>query len=416
MLMAAINHDDLTEELDRLRNRGLIRLRGLDLPALSEAARVTTGDDSLDTPVAIEQLLRSAVARLGGGDHGDAASALLGLERGLRGASPVERREAAADALGMSSETFRTRHQKVVLSSIADQVLALVHEHEMRSTHEQLSRRHPAESRLAVEWVQRFEAYYRIWTPVFALGADLTAYRGTMLEEDRPYGGNGDVGPHGEMYTQEMQAEGYAQSAIYYYARFAWELAQFMTRHGGLWLLSDGETETAVTDAVYAIAWHITPLNERDESFLRSVLQDTRGQEMHGFLQLLGRTDIGQETYAEWLDWLGSCQCKWEGGETTEAEHFPTRTNHEGILGTCQVHRVIEACGTYCDLIDRDWRRIADWYHLDDPVRRGRSPEERYSKWRDGLLGRSEARETEQASSRTTSNSGAASTAGDRAM
>ena len=375
-----LEHDSLVAEIGTLRNQGLTKLRTLHLPELAEAARQVVDDDTLETPVVVEQLLRRAIEGLGGGDYGDAAARLFGLEGGLRGSGPRERREAAADALDrMSAETFRTRHQKTMVSNVADQVLALVGDQDMRTAHQDLSRRHPAESRLAVQWVERFEAYYRIWTPVFGLGAELTAFRSTMLEEDRPYGHAVEADPRGEPYTQERQAEGYAQYAIYQYAKFEWQLRQFMTRYGGLWLLSDGATETAVADAVYDISWHVTPFNERDASYLRSIIQDTRAQELHGFLQTLARTDIGHGTYTEWLDWLQSCECRWPIGESSEAEYFPTWHDYSEIVEGCQVHRVIEACGMFCDLIDRDWRKIADWYHLGEPTQRGRSPEERYA-------------------------------------
>jgi hypothetical protein len=36
------------------------------------------------------------------------------------------------------------------------------------------------------------------------------------------------------------------------------------------------------------------------------------------------------------------------------------------------VHQVILACHKYCDLIDREWRMVADWYHLDVPSARFR--------------------------------------------
>lgn len=375
--MVPLDHGTLAAELDELRHQGLPKLRQLELPGLGEAAQVVVANDTVDRPVAIENLLRRAVERLGGGPYGDAAAALFGLAGGLRGAGPSGRRGAAADALGMSAETFRTRRQKTVVSDLADQVLALLADAAMRVAHRELSRRHPTESRLAVAWVERFEAYYHIWTPVYALGADLTAYRMSLLEADRPYDEPSD-GAGGPAYTQELQAEGYAKFALYRYTTFAWELRQFMARHGGMWLFSDGGTETAVTEAVYDISWHVTPYNERDESYLRSVLQDTRGQEMHGFLQTLTRTDTGQATWKEWLDWLATCQCRWEIGATAEAEYFPTRHHHQGIAEDCEVHKVIEACGTYCDLVDQDWRKIADWYHLGEAVHRGRSAEERY--------------------------------------
>ena len=43
------------------------------------------------------------------------------------------------------------------------------------------------------------------------------------------------------------------------------------------------------------------------------------------------------------------------------------------------VHQMIEAANTYCDLVDRDRKRIADWYGLEDTARwRGVSAERLY--------------------------------------
>ena len=372
----------LEKELGQLREKGLPKLKTLNLPALTATAQAVTGDDGLDSGVTIEQLLRQAVERLGGGPYGEAAACLFGLEGGTRGLGPRERREQAADALGMSAETFRTRHQKGVVGDLAGQMLALLNERQLRDVHGQLERRHPAESRLAVEWVSRFEAYYRLWTNVTGLAGDLSAYRSTLFEPGRPYdrapGTDGDDDPG---YSQEAQAEGYAQDALFHYTSFEWGLKQFVTRYGGLWLFSSAEAEAAAAAAVYRISWHVSAYNERDQSLLRSVLSDTRSQELHDFLRNLARNPIGQETYREWLVWLGECGCTWRPADT-EQEYFPTWRHHEGIEESCQVHKVIAACGDYCDLIDREWLRIADWYHLDQSATRGVSGEKLYRGWR----------------------------------
>lgn len=121
----ALNHEQLAEELAQVRQRGLPQIRRLELPGLTEAAQdqnLSAGDDQ---PAAIEELLRRAVAALGGAAYGEAAAALLGLAPTTRGLGPRERRELAADLLGMSAETFRTRHQKAIVSDIANQILIL---------------------------------------------------------------------------------------------------------------------------------------------------------------------------------------------------------------------------------------------------------------------------------------------------
>ena len=375
-------HKVIARELGTLREKGLTKLRSLALPELSRVSRLVVDDERADEVVAIEATLRQAVERLGGGSYGEGTGLLFGLVGGARNLGPRERREKAADELGMSAETLRTAHQKSIVSDVATQVLALVADQRRREARTQLERRHPAESRLAVEWVERFEAYYRLWTPAYALAADLTAYRSTLLEADRPYDrAPGTSGPDDPGYTQEEQAEGYARFALYRYATFELILHQFMTRYGGLWLLSSHAAEKTVEDSIYRIAWHISPFNERDQSWLRSAAHDTRNQGAHGFLSVVANTETGQARHVEWQQWVATCGCTWPLDEAPEEEYFPTSQSRTGIDSACQMHQVVSACENYCRTIEDEWSRIADWYHIGDKAR-PESPESLYGEWR----------------------------------
>lgn len=379
------DHEAVVSDLARLRAAGLTKLRHIQLPALSQAARLATDDVQLEAAPAIEQLLRLAISKLDSGEYGDAALALIGLAEGMRAWSPADRRERAASQLERSADTFRRRYEANLLADVADQILALCAEQRLRAARNQLERRHPAESRLAVQWVERFESYHRLWTPAWALGAELTAYRSTLLEPDRPYDrAPGVLAADDSGYTQELQAEGYARFALYRWAWFQWQLRQFMLQQGGMWLLSTGEAETKAADLVYAISWHVTTYNERDHSWLRNAVAQSRGQEMDHFLGLLTSTTTGDIRWREWLAWCGACQCQWEvtSGRNTAAEHFPTAVTEPGIASNCQVHAVVQACGDYCDLIEEEWQKIADWYHLEDNYQRGVNAEELYQSWR----------------------------------
>jgi hypothetical protein len=378
------DHDALAAELKLLREKGLARIRSLELPALVAAGRIATADESSEAHVVVEAALRRAVERFGGGAYGEAAALLFGLDQGTRTLNSRVRRELAAERMERTADTFRKRYEPTMLGEIATQILTLCSEQHSRSARSETERRYPAESAMAVEWLRRFEAYYRLWTPISGLGNDLTAYRSTLFEAGRPWDRRfGTKDPIDPGYSQEEQAEGYARFALYHYARYQWELRRFVNAYGGLWLLSDGETEQAVSDAVYRIFWHTTG-NERDDSFLRTVLQDTPNQELHGFLERLASTEIGRETHREWQEWVGTCECVWKPEELSSEEYFPTRHHHAGINATCQIHGVIEACGDYLDLIDRDWRKIADWYHLGEAPSRGVDAGKLYDRFRKG--------------------------------
>lgn len=337
-------HEALVADLKVLREKGLVRLRALHLPALQQAARASgVSEQAQHDPPAIEALLRKAVEQLGGDVMGDAAEYLFGLVRGTIGWKPKDLRERAASFYNLTPDTFRKEPESLIVGQLAEEILKLCHDRRMRLTHMQLERRLPADSRLAVQWVERFEAYYRIWTPAGQLADDLRAAVDTRRE------GNPGHTPWdltNTDYDPEDQADGYARFALYAYAHFQLERRRFMVRHGGLWLLSDAEVEQRAADAVYRIGWQ-NPFNEEDDSWLRRALGDSRHEEQEHFKHLLLSTSFGQARHAEWQEYVASCVCP---------------SNDEPQPG-CQVHLTIQACDDYCQIIDEDWYRIADWYH-----------------------------------------------------
>ncbi|MGW5971794.1 macro domain-containing protein [Streptomyces sp. NPDC055185] len=129
------SHQELTEELRLLRRLGFPRLRRCSRDGL-RAAAVAAGfcadaDDELE---GIEELLGSAVRRLGGGELRDAddcdplaraAAHSFGLFAYRRGAAAADRRKAAAGVYGVSTERFRKSQEHEVLDGLASAVLAL---------------------------------------------------------------------------------------------------------------------------------------------------------------------------------------------------------------------------------------------------------------------------------------------------
>jgi hypothetical protein len=379
------SQSELVADLRQLREKGLTRLGDLELPALLVAARIVTSDEVSEPNAVIEVILRRAIERFGGGDYGEAAALLFGLEQGTRALNPRVRRELAAEKLERTADTFRKRYEPTMLAEIAKQILTLCSEQYSRDARERREIRQPNESAMSVEWLRRFEAYYRLWTPISGLGHDLTAYRSTMIEAGRPWDRRfGAEGPDDQGYSQEEQAEGYARFALYHYARYLWELRRFVNSFGGLWLLPDTETEQAVADAVYRINWH-TVGNERSDSLLRTVIQETPNQELHGFLDQLASSEIGQTTHRMWQDWVATCECVWEPEELSDEECFPTRHRHAEISPTCQVHGTIEACGNYLDLVDQNWLKVADWYHFAEAPPRSVDSGRLYDRLQKGL-------------------------------
>jgi hypothetical protein len=381
---AAPTREELIADLKLLREKGLPEVDELRLPALvAVASRVIPDGEDSDDGAAVETLLRRTVARLSGGRYGDALGRLFGLDPDTRTLTAGVRRVRAAKALGVSEKTFRSKHENPMLNDVARRMLVLCNERRMRDGHERLSAKHPVESDIATQWIELFRAYYRMWSPIAGVANDLTAYRSTLLEDAKPYDrliGTRGPGDHG--YSQDEQAEGYARFALYHYAHFEWQLRRFQAEYGGLWLLSNADTEIEVRDAVYRIGWHIQPFNERDESYLRTVVDEAPNQELHPFLKQLAEDELGRDLHRQWQEWVATCDCVWQPDGIPETDLFPTPRNAPEISEECQVHQVIDNCALYCRLVDEDWLKIADWYQLDASARAGVTGEKLYADWR----------------------------------
>lgn len=363
--------DAVLGDLLAVREVGIGRIRGLGLSALADAASIGGFVDE-DVPAGITLLLKQAVDALGGGSAQDAAEYSLGLYPGTALWKNVSRRLSAAEAYGSAVDTFRKNHERPLLAQVAESILVICQEGKMRAANiEMQAQRHPADSRLAVQWIERFEAYYRIWTPAYALAADLDAAIDTYLEEPTPHP---PWAPDSDVpYDRDAQARGYGRSALYRLAEFWLEMRRFMHRHGGMWLFSDPQVEEKVSDAVYRIGWH-NSLSDRDESFLRRHLADSRHEEPAQFWDIIQAFKQGNEIDANWQQMI--------------LDAVPCVTDEQ--KAGSQAWLTIQACRDYCRLVDEDWLRIADWYrpgyipnsrfigrdlYKDLVDRRGQSPE-----------------------------------------
>ena len=121
-----IRVEDIVADLRLLRERGLVRIRHTELPALRLAAgRAPAVPPGETGPRAIEALLRAAVASLGDGPLAAAAAHTFGLNAGARDSPAADRRRRAADAYRVSTERFRKHHERVVVEQLAEEILEL---------------------------------------------------------------------------------------------------------------------------------------------------------------------------------------------------------------------------------------------------------------------------------------------------
>lgn len=321
-------HLSLVADLRELRRRGLKALRTQCFPALEQLTHCRQSPDDDADHAAVEDTVRTAVARLGDGPLSEAARLSFGLSAGTRGMAAADRRRQAAAVFGLQPDTFRKQPEADLLSEIASELRRLATEPD-QADDELEQAAETASSVLAIYWAERFEAYYRIWTPISGLRGDLVA----ALELRREGGDQVD-------WTE------YAAYAFMHYARFSLALHDFVTEYGGMWLLGDADAETAVAEAVHQV-WRQTPLSERDDSWLRTAMATVEDLELHGFLSLTEETDTGRVLLEEWQEWIAECTC-----------------GPEGSTPECSVHAMIAQCERYMGLIDEACRKVSPVSHL----------------------------------------------------
>ncbi|MFC8230562.1 hypothetical protein [Streptomyces sp. NPDC057287] len=117
------DHGAVLAEVRMIRRAGVVGLRALATPELSGIADLQGVGATGDRPVTVEQLLRSAVTRIGGGTLQSAAEYSLGLADGTRDWPAADRRRRAAQVYGVSIERFRKHQELMVLGQVAEQIL-----------------------------------------------------------------------------------------------------------------------------------------------------------------------------------------------------------------------------------------------------------------------------------------------------
>jgi hypothetical protein len=328
---------ELVSDLALIREKGLLRVSQLSLPALGAVA-LQTGlllpENERLSVTTTETLLRTAISQLTDGPIREQAELGLGLLPGLRGLPQDERRRQATDNYNdahdklIRADSYRKQPEKAVLQEIALELQRLPEGiSQLQETREQLEERQPAQLSLAINWRERFEVYYRLWSALSGLANDLEAARQLAEEGD----------------TENLDE--YAAYALFHYTEFLTDLHRFQRDFGGLWLFSDRQAEETVTKALHDI-WLNVPLTERDASWLRLTMSDIEPGEVHAFMVMTEDVHTGSNLRSEWQQWIANSI------KDDEAEESAAM--------------VLRCCRSYMATIDDEWYRVADWYHMEE--------------------------------------------------
>lgn len=323
-----------------------------DLMSLESVIAAVGSEGGIDeVATAVVLLLEEAANSLeehpyGGSEPNRAAAAraALGLEPGAQG-RPLRGRKNQPGRVGtiarwlgyQPASLFKTRQDghsafDALIEDMAEYVVR--REVAQRITEQRLvqqARRLPLESAMRIDWLARFERYYRIWSPLNGARTDLTV----ALARHR----DGD--------TDELDY--FARKALYHYAYFLRELHDFVREHGGLWVLPDAHAEQTVADATWMLRKPI-PITELEESMLRIAFAGW--PEMALFVHATHHDPALHRITEKWAGWIVSCECP-VAGQSAEG---------------CAVHECLRWADAFVTTLDAQWDHLADWYTVGRPI------------------------------------------------
>jgi len=267
----------------RLSQSKLPTLMGLAIVGVEAAT-----NRPLDRAIALETVLREAAEALGDGPTGETVRLLLGLTSRSRGLLLKDRRDLAADHLGIRADTFRKGWEQELLIELADELYKLETERRVPVRVRGRRRAGPVldEFRQGTggKSLDRREAEARLWSLMYALRADLLAVAHWR-----------DTQPEGEQWRP------YAHSALWLYGRFIADMATFVDLYGSALVMAGNEV--TVREAASLLGWR-PPLDDEAAAYLRLQVMNT--DDLAGSMQKLASEQRGQELLRLWDGWLGN--------------------------------------------------------------------------------------------------------------
>lgn len=341
-----LNTEKLAQELADVLPGGVSIKTLSAMPTLTSLEIVRAkaiSSDPEDLAAAAIGVLRDACIQIDGMQHG-AVATLLAITPISGGTNITERRRQAAEILVISVDRVRKHHEAKLITRLADELIIADRTFQVRRQ-QQNETPLASESRLHVNWLERHEAYRRIWSPVSGLHSDLLVLLG-YLRTNRQAGTTlPETSTKSPVPWSDIADRGL--SLLWRRAQFSQAVDDFVADFGGLWLLSDPQQETKAAEAIYQLG-NNGPFGEADDSWLRLQLASAERGELDSFIDLIYSEQLGKDLLEAFLRWADACHCSLE----EEATPKPS----------CSVHAWLTACQQYIELIDEDWDKVADWY------------------------------------------------------
>jgi hypothetical protein len=335
--------DELVLELAFVREAGLepLEVEALvpQLPrlmGLGVVSRRTRTDTPLAVATSICQVVREAAERLGDDpDHAGPeaqpryvvqAQMLLRVHYTTRKQSAAQARNKTQEVSGVGDRQYRARHEARLLRLVAQAVLELDREDDLRQWGRALEVGADVPQSVALYWLYLFrDHYFRMETSAYALQFDLAT-------------------AHSQLRDNMPSWRLYLSTAVYWNVEFSYLRHRFFRDHGPLWFAPTDEGCEKLADAVERIEYH-DPFPDEFMARLRRLYGAAEDPDHDDFNQRLEQAGLTRYVMDKAEAWLRRCTC--QGDE--HGEH-------------CDVGLVIRNCDVFGETVETEFEHIQNWY------------------------------------------------------
>ena len=253
-----------------------------------------------------------------------------GLNLDRRSGTTKDRRIGGlAEQRHMTSSSLIER-ERGLYQPLADFLLEEVAVVRSRRAHEAMASGDGDQVAATLFVAKQFQYYYRVFTPMGAVGSGLVEYLIRRYREP-------DMPPTNEI----------LDDAIWYYAQWQLAVTRFIADLGGNWIASTPDAEADIVELL-TVAERRLPFGDWDASLLRLALLEAQHGERVTFERHLQQGKLRLRFRRRLRTWIERCDCNLRRPK----------------LKTCEPHQAITAMEQFTILIDREWYRLAKWYHL----------------------------------------------------
>jgi hypothetical protein len=269
------------------------------------------------------QLIKDALRGLSP-DSRELLSLGLNLERSAKNLDERLRKYAEDHNLAeLGPILLRERN---LYAPLADFILEEVAISQARASHRAMAAGEGDATAAALFVAEQFKHYFRIFSPVNAVGADLNVYLIRRWREP------------------DVNVDKYLLNLLWRWGQWELALSRFVSELGGNWIASSAEQEEAMVTAEYT-ARLLLPFGDQEASELR-VAMVSAGGELGPLVKVLGKRKVNLWTH-RLSEWASTCDCN------------PRRPKKK-----CEPHGLIKHCQDFTITVEREWYRLSAWYQL----------------------------------------------------